>query len=582
MAHRYNTAGSNTVSLTVRGPVGVSTMTLSNYIVAVKPPQLVVGPSSRSFGAVVVAQTGMVSFAVSNAGDLPLNGTATVGSPFFIVSGSPFTVAGGQTQTVTVSFMPPALGAFSNMVVFSSNGGGSTNVVTGNGVPPLRLIVTPLTLKVNEGSSGTFTVVLSDQPVGSVTVNLTKEPGGDADLSVNAGSLTFTTVNWNQPQTVTVSAAVDADTISGAAVFTLASVDVQNSVQVTVEEVDAQQFVPTVGTYYGLIESNAPSHETSGFTTIKVSKTGGLKGKLVFAGKKYSFAGQLDADANGQIAVARLNSSPLMFNIHLDVKTGTDQITGTVSGGSFTSDMLANRAVFSAKTRPAPQAGAYTIVLPSNTNAVPATDFPQGDGFALLTIDAGGRAKLNGVLGDGNKIKQTVPISKFGTWPLYVPLYRAQGSAFGWVTITNTVGVSDLTSTVNWSKPPAPLDVFYPAGFALDVDLIGSKYIAPPPGVPTSGFSDGFVLLGGGNLESNIVKHVTIDDTGAVTVLDPGPDNFTMKITGKNGQFIGTFVHPVTGKATKFKGVLIQKQNLGGGHFRGTNKTGFVIVEPAQ
>jgi hypothetical protein len=55
-----------------------------------------------------------------------------------------------------------------------------------------------------------------------------------------------------------------------------------------------------------------------------------------------------------------------------------------------------------------------------------------------------------------------------------------------------------------------------------------------------------------------------------------------MKITGKNGQFTGTFVHPVTGKATKFKGVLIQKQNLGGGHFRGANKTGFVIVEPAQ
>jgi len=86
------------------------------------------------------------------------------------------------------------------------------------------LTVTPTALTVNEGSSANFTVALSAAPSGSVTVTTTKVSGGDADLTVTAGSTrTFTTSNWATPQTVSIGAAQDSDTTNGTASFTVAA-----------------------------------------------------------------------------------------------------------------------------------------------------------------------------------------------------------------------------------------------------------------------------------------------------------------------------------------------------------------------
>ena len=52
-------------------------------------------------------------------------------------------------------------------------------------------------------------MVLTSEPTGDVTV--TPSVGGSPDVTVSAASLTFTPTDWNQAQTVTVSAARDAD-----------------------------------------------------------------------------------------------------------------------------------------------------------------------------------------------------------------------------------------------------------------------------------------------------------------------------------------------------------------------------------
>ncbi len=70
-----------------------------------------------------------------------------------------------------------------------------------------------------------------------MTVNVTRT-SGDTDLSVSGGgTLTFTTANWNTPQTVTLSAAEDADTVNGTAVFAVASSGL-TSVNVNATEAD--------------------------------------------------------------------------------------------------------------------------------------------------------------------------------------------------------------------------------------------------------------------------------------------------------------------------------------------------------
>ena len=69
-------------------------------------------------------------------------------------------------------------------------------------------------LTVPEGDSRTYTVALRSQPAGPVTV--TPSVAGSADVTVS-GALTFTAQNWDQAQTVTVSAAQDADAENDAA-----------------------------------------------------------------------------------------------------------------------------------------------------------------------------------------------------------------------------------------------------------------------------------------------------------------------------------------------------------------------------
>jgi PKD repeat protein len=168
LTHTYAARGTNTVTLIVGGPVGVSTNAQTNLVVVVNPPQLSVQPTSIACGLVAVGQSSNQQFLVINTGDEMLTGAAqanNVGSPFAVTSGSSFNIAGGQTGLVSVSFSPLAVGAFTDSVVFASNGGVSTNAVTGSAdVAPTAGFTAsptkgaaPLLVNFTDASSGTVT-----------------------------------------------------------------------------------------------------------------------------------------------------------------------------------------------------------------------------------------------------------------------------------------------------------------------------------------------------------------------------------------------------------------------------------------
>ncbi len=71
-----------------------------------------------------------------------------------------------------------------------------------------------------EGGSDTYTIVLGTQPTANVTVTVSKVSGGDASLTRSPPTIVFTTANWASPQTVTITAAEDADGLEGTATFT--------------------------------------------------------------------------------------------------------------------------------------------------------------------------------------------------------------------------------------------------------------------------------------------------------------------------------------------------------------------------
>jgi len=103
------------------------------------------------------------------------------------------------------------------------------------GVTDQSLILSTSSIRVPEGGSSSFTVKLAVRPEADVQVSVARS-GGDGDLSVSSGgTLTFTSINWNTPQVVTVSAASDIDLVDGTAVF---SVTAGGLPQVTLEAVE--------------------------------------------------------------------------------------------------------------------------------------------------------------------------------------------------------------------------------------------------------------------------------------------------------------------------------------------------------
>lgn len=238
LTHTYTTANINTVTLIVSGPAGASTNTQAGLIVVLNPPQLSVQPTSIAFGLIVSGQSSNQQFLVINTGDETLMGTAQindVSSPFAVTSGSPFTLSGGQTGLVSLVFNPVTVGAFTSSVAFASNGGVSTNVVTGSSaiVPIADFTVTttngatPLLVNFTDASSGTVTGRLWDFGDGSTSTltspNYTYTNAGTFSVSLTVfGPLGSNTLSMANLITVTnvfapAVAAFTASPLTGAA-----------------------------------------------------------------------------------------------------------------------------------------------------------------------------------------------------------------------------------------------------------------------------------------------------------------------------------------------------------------------------
>ncbi len=140
-------------------------------------------------------------------------------------------------------------------------------------------VVAPSALTVGEGTNGTYTVALATEPTADVVIEVAKL-GGSSDVTVAPASLTFSSSTWATPQTVTVTAAEDAETADDLAVVNL-TVKVADSaaeyadmaahaVVVTVADNDTTKLVGNVdalsgGEVLGLT-ANVP-HRVQEFTT---------------------------------------------------------------------------------------------------------------------------------------------------------------------------------------------------------------------------------------------------------------------------------------------------------------------------
>jgi PKD repeat protein len=140
----YTNSGMYSVTLAAIGPDGTNTLTRTNYIQVTAPALLLVSPTILDFALLQTGITAQASFVISNAGAATLTGSASVTpGPFTIAFGTPFSVAVAGSTNLVIEFAPTNSGAFTNLVVFTGNGGDATNTVSGRALYPPIIFPAP-------------------------------------------------------------------------------------------------------------------------------------------------------------------------------------------------------------------------------------------------------------------------------------------------------------------------------------------------------------------------------------------------------------------------------------------------------
>jgi hypothetical protein len=343
-------------------------------------------------------------------------------------------------------------------------------------------------------------------------------------------------------------------------------------------------FTPLKGTFTGLFcDTNIVTQESAGAVTVTTTAKGTYSGRLRLGAKSYSFTGKFNLDGLATNSVRRPGTNgPLGMELNLNLGQSTDWLAGRVLDSNWTADLIAYRAVFHARTNPAPYQGRYTALLPPN--GVPGT--PEGEGYLALTVSANGAARFAGNLADGTPVSQTATVSREGFWPVYVPLHGGRGSVWSWLIFeTNTVLFdtnavpADLTGDWRWLKPSLSSTRYYTNGFTNVLRVAGAHYI--PPVGSTNGalsFSNGVIVFSGGSLATPFTNGVLHASNDRFTC--PDTNRLVLTLSRPTGLFNGSVAVPGTRLTVPFRGALFQNANVGLGYLLHTNTSGAVWLGP--
>lgn len=179
-SHTYTSAGVFTVRLEVSGPLGTDSLERTDYIaVAAPPPALLqVLPAGLDFGAILTGTTAQASFTVTNAGYDLMTGSVSVAAGPFAAETNRFSLAGFAATSLVVRFAPVAVGAYTQAVAFSGNGGALSIPVTGTGQPgPSVLRLKAATYSGMEGGKVKVVVLREGGLQGAVSVSFQTKNG---------------------------------------------------------------------------------------------------------------------------------------------------------------------------------------------------------------------------------------------------------------------------------------------------------------------------------------------------------------------------------------------------------------------
>ena len=277
----------------------------------------------------------------------------------------------------------------------------------------LEIIASPNPLDINEGTSKTLYIRLSQQPAGDVSVHVSKF-SGDSDISISGGAtnLTFASTDWNVFQEVTVIAAEDdGDSENGTATIRCAASGIP-LVDVIVNEIDNDQKIIVSAT-----EVDVPENGTAVFKvkmnsslglplTVSVSRYSGDANISVSSGSSLYFtdadvwqtvtlAAADDGDMTGGTAVFRCSATGL-DNVDVTATEIDDDIPRIVTSTDKVSVWEGSNETFGIKLNIDPLMAVTVLVEnatgDSDISVLPPTNFFFDSGnfsiFQNVTLEA--------------------------------------------------------------------------------------------------------------------------------------------------------------------------------------------------
>lgn len=320
-------------------------------------------------------------------------------------------------------------------------------------------------------------------------------------------------------------------------------------------------------------------------------------GTVAFINGK-TYTADLPLKGNGanpkRISQATWTSTGMVFRLQPNTSSGT-YINGDILPATYNKKSVVPAAsdllnVGNGKS------GYYTLILPAQS-ASAASTYPQGPGFATLSLASNCTLKLAGQLADGSKLTASSFLVSGNKAPFFLQFSTPggktkDGSVLGTLTLAATEA-ADITGTNwRWIRPAVvgTKITLYPAGWPQGIALnpTGGRYdptrtvqqilnltdADSTDGNATALFTDGKLSTASSPVVAppfNIVAN-------KITRLTKTP-GFTLTIASKTGLFKGTFT-PVWDDPSKldkklpaYQGVLLQKEfRYGAGYFHSNQK----------
>lgn len=339
------------------------------------------------------------------------------------------------------------------------------------------------------------------------------------------------------------------------------------------------------GIFSGAIDpSSITGGNLGGWLIVTTTAGGSFTGTLQLGALKYPIKGAFDSQTGVAPGILITRKSPLpnlTLNLGL-VMSGSNrgQVAGTLVEGVIPPvPVQINREVWSTTNLAGLYGGTvsarYNIAMDVEVAHQASNTYPQGFGYAALTVMKNGTTTLAGVMQDGATITLSKVLWPDGTLPVFIPLYSNLGVLNGSLLID--VG-ADYATTDNsiagsmfWKRPASTKvgDRFYPGGFETNVDAGGGAYTPPATGYRVLNLGNGaahtteYLRLDDGSLLPGLQTAITIATANKVTAFTPNDHTYSLTFTPTTGVFTGKFTMPSPTRSTSFNGLIVPDMLLG-------------------